>query len=89
MSVSCIAKVKNKKGIHARPSSVIAKTSLKFKSCITIFYDGRSASAKDVLQLIMLELFNKTVVKIIAEGEDEKKALKEVKKLIEKEYDFD
>ena len=46
MSVSCYATVKNERGIHARPSSVIAKESLKFKSDITIQYNGKTANAK-------------------------------------------
>jgi phosphocarrier protein HPr len=72
MSVSCNAIVRNERGIHARPSSVIAKEALKYKSNIMIHYNGKSASAKDVLQIIMLELFVGSVVMITAQGEDEK-----------------
>jgi len=89
MSVSCLATVKNEKGIHARPSSEVAKESLKYKADITICYDNKTANAKDVLQLIMLELFKGVVVLIVTEGEDEKEALDGVKKAIEKEYDFE
>lgn len=89
MSVTCIAKVKNEKGIHARPSSEIATTALQYNSDIVITYDDRKADAKDVLQLIMLELFEGTVVSIIANGDDELEALEAIRGLIEKEYNFD
>lgn len=89
MSQSSRAQVANEKGIHARPSSEIAKEALKYKSDITILYDGKTASAKDVLQLIMLELFEGTDVEIVAEGEDENEALEAIKNLVELKYDFD
>ena len=89
MSVSCKALVKNKRGIHARPSSEIAKTALTFNSEIIIKSRGKKANAKDVLQIIMLELFEGSKVAIEANGTDEKKALNKIKKLLEKEYKFD
>ena len=89
MSVSCIAKVKNPKGIHARPSSEIARTALTFKSDIFIKFEDKKASAKDVLQIIMLELFEGSKVTIEANGKDEKEALRKIKKLVENEYQFD
>jgi len=89
MSVSSHARVMNEKGIHARPSSEIAKEALRYKSDITIIYNGKTASAKDVLQLIMLELFQGTEVEIISDGEDEVEALNSVKELVEKTYSFD
>jgi phosphotransferase system HPr (HPr) family protein len=89
MSVSCKALVKNKRGIHARPSSEIAKTALTFNSEIIIKTQGNKANAKDVLQIIMLELFEGSEVTIEVTGSDEKKALNKIKRLIEKEYKFD
>ena len=89
MSISCTATVSNDKGIHARPSSEIAKEALKYKSDILINYDGKTANAKDVLQLIMLELFKGTKVEIVAEGVDERKAIEAIKNYIEKEYEYD
>ena len=89
MSVTVKATVNNPRGIHARPSSEIARTSLKFKSEITIKCDERSANSKDVLQLIMLELFEGSNVTIEAAGPDENEAANEIKALIEKAYHFD
>ena len=89
MSVSCNAVVKNERGIHARPSSVIAKEALKYKSTVMIQYNGKSANAKDVLQIIMLELFVGSSVTITATGEDEEAACEEIRKAVEKEFNFE
>ena len=82
MSVSCTATVKNERGIHARPSAMIAKEALKYKAEVNIAYDDRIANAKDVLQLIMLELFQGITVEITAKGEDEEEAMEAIRKLI-------
>ncbi|OHD05552.1 MAG: hypothetical protein A2086_13100 [Spirochaetes bacterium GWD1_27_9] len=89
MSVSGSATVRNERGIHARPSAEIAKEALKYKAKIIITYDGKTANAKDVLQIIILELFSGVTVQIIAEGEEEQKAFDSIKELIEREYKFD
>jgi phosphotransferase system HPr (HPr) family protein len=83
------ATIKNERGIHARPSSEVAKEALKYKSKITITYNGKTANAKDVLQIIILELFRGTVIQLTTEGEDEKQAFDAIKALLEKEYKFD
>lgn len=89
MSVSCMATVKNERGIHARPSAMIAKESLKYNSEINIIYEDRIANAKDVLQLIMLELFQGITVEITAKGDDENEAMAAIKNLIENQFIFD
>jgi phosphotransferase system HPr (HPr) family protein len=89
MSVSGSATIVNERGIHARPSSEIAKEALKYKSKVTINYNGKTANAKDVLQIIILELFKGITVQLIVDGEDEQKAFDAVKQLLEKEYKFD
>ena len=89
MSMTGSATINNERGIHARPSSEVAKEALKFKSKITITYNGKTANAKDVLQIIILELFRGTVVQLTTEGDDEKTAFEAIKTLLEKEYKFD
>jgi phosphocarrier protein HPr len=89
MSMTGSATIRNERGIHARPSSEVAKEALKYKSKITITYNGKTANAKDVLQIIILELFRGTVVQLTTEGEDEKPAFEAIKALLEKEYKFD
>lgn len=87
--VKTTAIIKNQKGIHARPSSMVSIESQKYNSIITLSYDGKSASSKDVLQIIILELFQGVEVEVIAEGDDEEAAAAAVKELLEREYEFD
>lgn len=89
MSYSCKATVLNQRGIHARPSALIAREAMKYASEVKIIFEDRTANAKDVLQLIMLELFQGLTVDIIASGPDEKEAAEAVKKLIETQFLFD
>lgn len=87
--VSGSAIVKNDKGIHARPSSEISIESQKYSSQITLKYNGNVANSRDVLQIIILELFKGVEVEIEAEGEDEQAALDAIKAMIEKTFDYD
>jgi len=89
MSISVNSIINNSRGIHARPSAEIAKEAGKYKSVITIRNAGNKANAKDVLQLIIIELFKGTEVEITADGEDEEIALNAIRSLVEKCYEFD
>ncbi|MBQ3922285.1 MAG: HPr family phosphocarrier protein [Spirochaetales bacterium] len=81
--------IKNERGIHARPSAEVAKEAIKYKSSITVDHEGNKGNAKEVLQLIVLELYKGETVTLTAEGEDEQAAFDAVKALLEKQYDFD
>ncbi len=89
MSITQKAIINNVRGIHARPSAEIAKEAGKYKSSVTINNGTAKANARDVLQLIILELFKGTEVEITADGPDENEAIAGVKMMVEKSYDFD
>lgn len=82
------AKVKNAKGIHARPSAEIALAAKTFKSTIVFTYNGKTSNPVSVLQTIILEMFEGAAVDISATGEDESAALAKMKELLEKEYEY-
>lgn len=86
--VKGIAVVTNSKGIHARPSAEIALAAKSFKSVITLKYNGKTSNPTNVLQTIVLEMFEGASVEIIAEGEDETAALEKMKLMVSKTYDF-
>jgi phosphocarrier protein len=74
--------IKNRLGIHARPAASIVKITGKYKSNIVFDKDGIKANAKSIMDLLILEAEGGSVITIIAEGEDEKKALEEVVELV-------
>jgi len=89
MDTSAIAVVKNIRGIHARPSGEIANAAKNYESQIKIIYDGSVADAKNVLQIIILELCYNSKVIIEAKGNDADIAVTKVKELVEHQYSFD
>ncbi|AFP85527.1 phosphotransferase system HPr (HPr) family protein [secondary endosymbiont of Heteropsylla cubana] len=69
-------------GLHTRPAVQFVKEAKSFNSQITVISDGKSASAKSLFKLQTLGLTQGTLVTITAEGEDEKKAVEHLVKLM-------
>ena len=82
--------VRNKAGIHCRPSSVILNTiTQEFPGCkFTIVGDGNSAELNSILALIAMGLVCGAQATLRVEGPDEEKALKRIGDLFEYEFDF-
>ncbi|MBN1757147.1 MAG: HPr family phosphocarrier protein [Chitinispirillaceae bacterium] len=77
----------NTLGIHARPSSMIVKTALQFKSAISISKSGAEADAKSIMSVMMLAATCGSKVTIRASGDDEKQALDAVAGLFARKFD--
>ena len=82
--------IRNKAGIHCRPSSVILNTITKefpdhrFK----VISDGVPTELNSILALISLGLSCGTQVVLQVEGADEEKAVQRIGDLFEYEFDF-
>lgn len=61
-----------------RVAARVVKTAQKHKSKITFLKDGKQASAQSILELLVLGAAAKSQVTVIAEGEEEKKALNDI-----------
>lgn len=83
--------LRNRLGLHARPSTMIASLASNFKSEIFIerLSDGMRANAKSVFGVMMLAAPRGTVLKIEAEGEDAEEAVRAIVELIERGFDED
>ncbi len=83
--------LKNRLGLHARPSTMIATLASNFKSEIFIerVSDGMRANAKSVFGVMMLAAPKGTVLKIEAEGEDAEEAVNALIDLINRGFDED
>ncbi|MEO0138953.1 MAG: HPr family phosphocarrier protein [candidate division WOR-3 bacterium] len=83
--------LKNRLGLHARPSTMIATLASNFKSEIFIerVSDGMRANAKSVFGVMMLAAPKGTVLKIEAEGEDAEEAINALIDLINRGFDED
>lgn len=77
--------VKNKLGLHARVVTLVVKKASKFKSDISIEYNGKKADSKSIINVLALGVNYGGKVKITASGPDEVLALDEMAAVIDKE----
>jgi len=81
--------VRNRLGVHIRPSMMLAKTAIKFLSAITIANGDKKVSARSASSLERLKAKTGTLLKVRAEGPDAGAALKAVEALFEKKFGED
>ncbi len=75
--------IKNRAGIHARPSALIAQTAVKFSSRIFLEKNGNRINAKSIMGIITLAASYGSKITISAEGADEQAAVDAIKNLFE------
>lgn len=78
--------IRNKSGLHARPASKFVQTANEFKSDIFIEKDSTKVNAKSIMGVMTLGAGKGSEITLIAEGEDEKKALDALVELIENNF---
>lgn len=79
-------RIKNKMGLHARPSTQIATTASRFQADIRIVKDGQEVDAKSVLELLMLAAECGSELVITAEGVDAHEAAAAIAKLVDTRF---
>ena len=87
--IECLLTVENRLGLHARPASLFVQTTNKFKSKIRVVKDNLEVDGKSIMGLLMLAAPIGTVLKIIAEGEDEDEMVVQLKKLFSARFGED
>ena len=75
--------IKNRAGIHARPSALIAQTAIKYASRIYLEKNGNKINAKSIMGIITLAASFGSVIKISAEGPDEQEAVNAIKAIFD------
>ena len=81
------AELVNQRGLHARASAAFAREAVKYDAKITVRYDGMSASAASIMDLLMLGARFGQVIEIDAEGRQAHEALDAVCELIARKFD--
>jgi phosphocarrier protein len=77
----------NRAGIHARPSALLVQTTKNFKSNIYFEKNDDRINAKSIMGIITLGAAYGTVLKIIADGEDEQTAVDTITRLFESKFE--
>lgn len=67
--------VKNQVGLHARPATFFIQKANDYKSSIWVEKEERRVNAKSLLGILSLGIIGGTIIKIIADGEDETEAV--------------
>ncbi len=81
------ATVKNRLGIHARPSALLVQAAAKFVSEITLIKDGLEINGKSIMGVMMLAAEMDAKIRVRAAGPDEEEALDEIVGMIEGKFD--
>jgi len=81
------ATVKNRLGLHARPSALLVQASAKFASEITLEKEGLEVNGKSIMGVMMLAAEVGALIKVRVEGTDEAAAADKVAQVIESIFD--
>ena len=68
--VRAVAKITNKRGLHARASAKVVEAAARFQSGITIVKDGTRVNARSIMGLMMLAASLGSEIGVEAEGPD-------------------
>lgn len=71
--------IENETGLHARPATEVSKIAMKYKCDVNLVVDGKTINAKSPLMIMAAGIKSKTKLEILCDGEDEEKALDELK----------
>lgn len=78
--------VENSVGLYARPATYFIQKANEFKSSIWVEKEERRVNAKSLLGILSLGIVGNTTIKIIADGVDEKEAVDQLVKMIERGF---
>ena len=76
-------KVKNKLGLHARPSALLVKAATKYRSEFFIEKEGTKVNGKSIMGVMMLAAERGSLLELSANGVDEQYLIDEGAELIE------
>ncbi len=74
--------IKNKSGLHSRPSTLLVETAKRFSADIRLIQDQMSVDSKSILDVLSLGCAHGTRLTITACGKDAEEALETLAKLI-------
>ncbi|MDR1506880.1 MAG: HPr family phosphocarrier protein [Treponema sp.] len=78
--------VKNETGLHSRPADVFVRTAKLYQSSVEIRKGEKSANAKAILKVILLNVCENDEVVIKADGPDEEEAVADLRALVESDF---
>ena len=81
--VTAKTKLVNPQGMHMRPAQLFVNTMAKYKSDVTIIFNGKSINAKSIMHLMAACIKQGSEIEIQCCGEQGPEALKAAVELVE------
>lgn len=78
--------VKLKTGLQARPAALFVQEANRFSADIFLEKDGKKVNAKSIMGLMSLAVGSGVVISIIADGDDEARAIDTLSDFVQKEH---
>ena len=73
-------------GIHARPAMMLVRTAMKYPCEVLFSKDGMKVNGKSIMGVLALAITKGSELKIIADGEKENDAVRELIHIIENDF---
>jgi phosphotransferase system HPr (HPr) family protein len=75
--------ITNETGLHSRPADLFVRTAKLYSSEILVSRGERSANAKNIIKVILLNAGQGETIRIVATGSDADAALADLQRLVE------
>ena len=79
--------VRNETGLHSRPADLFVRTAELYESKVTVWKGEKSADAKNIIKVILLNVSQDNEITIQADGSDEEAAVADLQSLIESNFE--
>lgn len=79
--------VVNETGLHSRPADLFVRTAKLYGCTITLFNGARSADAKNIIKVILLNVKQNDQVRVQADGPDEEAAIADLTRLVQSNFE--
>ncbi len=79
--------VRNETGLHSRPADLFVRTAKLYESKVTVWKGEKSADAKNIIKVILLNVSQDNEITIQADGSDEEAAVADLQSLIESNFE--
>ena len=81
-----IVVIENTLGLHARPAALFVQLANKFQSEISVEKKGQEVNGKSIMGIMTLAAGKGQKITITADGNDDKKAIKALAKLLKDKF---
>ena len=87
MALRATIRIRNPKGLHARPSHAFVSRALEYDSDVRVACNGNEVNGKSILELMTLGAACEERLELVVEGPDQEAALAALVDLVERGFD--